>query len=411
MHLKLYKIKNQDCLRCLNSGMKKEKPYIASRNRLQSVLALLPVVICLSLTGCLRELSPDDPCLPVAGDKAIRIVIHWDDVPLVQRPASMSTYWYVPDQYPYIGDYGTNGGYDRLPGALLTPLCLDYYGNSTLDFRNTGQRETYEVYNVPRTSLYNAYAEPVPGEPTVAEASPYAYYIDTEKQSVDIRDIPDGDTLTVHFYPKNVLREFTFLIYGVEGAGNMARNSGAVSGMSASFFPDSETLSDKPSTVLFTRVTPVRAGQAYPWSEEQKALFAAKNPDWQSPDPDKGWTGDWVTGKFSTFGPVDAANLKIRLTVEALTSGNRYYYGAWGYWYGMWEDMVGSQVLGAMGGLSGRGTPQEQLAWRNANGGFDIILFNDGRLVVPDDGGGGGDGGNGGFIVDSDDWGDFIHVK
>ncbi|MDR1882387.1 MAG: DUF5119 domain-containing protein [Prevotella sp.] len=364
---------------------------------------------CLLFSGCLRELSPDDPCQQSFGDKAVRVVIHWDDVPAASRPNAMSVFWYSGGQSPFIGDYGSAGGYERLPGGLFTPLCIDFYGNSGLDFRNTGILDGFEIYNVSRTSLYNNYADPVPGEATVAEAvSPYTCYVDGEAQVADTRSLVDGDTLTVDFYPVNVLREFTFLIYGVDGAKNIARSSGAISGMSASYFPASKNLADAPSTVLFTRVTPVQNGQTYSWSSAQKALFAQKNPDWQSSDPNIGWTGDWVTGRFSTFGPVDVNNPNIRLTVEALTGGSRYYYGAWGYWFGKWDDTVGFQIREALGGISGQGTIDEQLAWRGLNGGYDIVLSNDGRLVVPEDPDTPSD--SGGFIVGSDDWGGSISV-
>ncbi|MDR1882332.1 MAG: DUF5119 domain-containing protein [Prevotella sp.] len=359
-------------------------------------------LIFLLFPGCIRELSPDDPCPPGFGDKAVRIVIHWEETPADTRPDGMSVFWYTGGQSPFIGDYAAGGGPEWLPGGVFIPLCIDYYGNSSLDIRNTGARESFEVYNIPRESLYNDYADPVPGETTVAEAtSPYTCYTDSEAQNLDTRYQNVGDTLTVHFYPKNVLREFTFMIYGVEGAKNMARNSGAVSGMSASYFPASKSLSETPSTILFTRITPIRDGQNYPWSNEQKTLFSQKNPDWQSSDPAIGWTGDWVAGKFSVFGPVKAGVLNIRLTVEALTDGNRYYYGKW-------DDTVGAQIQEAMGGPSGHGTAEEQQDWRNRNGGFDIILFNDGRLAVPEDPDDPGD--DGGFIVDDDDWGESVPV-
>jgi hypothetical protein len=365
---------------------------------MNDITAIL-IALCLLAAGCSqRDLSRDDPCAP-AGDKLIEVVIHWEDTSVNTRPDRMNVLWYATGQYPYIGDYKPTGDYEMLPGDLFTPLCINLYGNANLEFRNTGVRENFEVYNVPRKSLYNEYADPVPGEPTVAEANPYNYYADSEVQSIDTRSMIVGDTLRVHFYPENVLREFTFLIYGVEGAKNMARNSGAVSGMSASYFPADKILADKPSTILFNRITPIRAGQGYNWTQAQKDLFARKNSLWQDPDPLKGWTDDWVTGKFSTFGPVDANNPVIRLTVEALTEANRYYYGAW-------EETVAAQIAGAMGGPNGKGTREEQLAWREQNGGFDVILYNDGRLVVPSI----PDGGSGGFIVDSDDWGDYIFV-
>ncbi|WP_459952509.1 DUF5119 domain-containing protein [Dysgonomonas termitidis] len=374
------------------------------------ILKHLPIVLCLLLTGCLRELSVDDPCPPSGGEVPLQVVIHWEDKPVNTLPEYMRIYWYPRTGDIVAADLPARGGMEKLREDTYTAICLDYYRPQTIDFRATGRDAgQFEAYNIPTTGLYNQYADPVPGEATVAEAYPYVFYADAREQLVEKQSVSAGDTLKLHFYPQNVLREFTFLIYGVEGAANMAKNSGAISGMSASYFPVTGTLAGTPSTVLFTRVTPLTRGQGRNWTQEQKELFARKNPDWASSDPLKGWTSDWITGKFSTFGPVDANNPDIRLTVEALSSANRYYYGAWGYWYGKWEDSVGIQILGAMGGPSGRGTWEEQTAWREQNGGFDIILYNDGRLVVPDGGGGGQPGGDGGFDVDLGDW-DNTHV-
>jgi hypothetical protein len=55
------------------------------------------------------------------------------------------------------------------------------------------------------------------------------------------------------------------------------------------------------------------------------------------------------------------------------------------------------------------GTLAEQLAWRQRNGGYDIILYNDHRLRVPD-GEGNRDATDGGFVVKVEDWGDMVDV-
>lgn len=342
------------------------------------------------------------------GDALVKVVIHWDGKPAGTLPQNMRVLWYLQNGGSGMLDkmFDRNGGYDRLPAAQYAPLCFDYYGNDRLEFRGYGNAGSFEAYNIPATGLYNRYADPVPGEPTVAEAaSPYIFYVDGRPQMVDTESLPTGDTLTVHFYPENALREFTFLIYGVKGAKNMTQNGGAISGMSASCFPATGNLAASPSTVLFTRVEAIRNGQSSSrWTEEWKRLFAQKNPGWQSADTLKGWTGDWITGKFSTFGAVNPDNGRFRLTVEALSNNNYYYYGAWGYWYGKWEDTVGKQIKGAVEG-NGTGTPDERQAWwRERNGGFDIILYNDNRLVVPDNGGGQEDTGRGGFEVGANEW-------
>ena len=368
-------------------------------------MKLLIISCILLLVSCEnKELFP--PCS--TGDNLIEVIIHWEGKPLSTLPENMRVLWYPQDNPAGMLDkmFGTYGGFDRLPASHFTPLCYDYYGNSRIDFRGYGSPASFEAYSIPASSLYNQYAEPVPGEPTVSEAaSPYLFYTDGRPQTIDTESVPQGDTLRVHFYPENVLREFTFLIYGVKGAKNMARNGGAISGMSASCFPATGHLAESPSTILFSRVEAVTNGQSSNrWTEEQKKLFAYKNPNWQSSDSTKGWTDDWVTGKFSTFGPVNLNSLQFRLTVEALSNNNYYYYGAWGYWYGKWEDTVGRQIKGAVDG-NNTGTPDERQAWwRERNGGFDILLYNDGRLVVPDGGGNGQPGSGGGFDVGTNDW-------
>lgn len=385
--------------------MKKKKLYTALRNWLIPGPVNLLVVLCLLLTGCLRELSPDNPCDTAEDEVPIQVIIHWDDKPLNILPDQMRIYWYPQSGDMLASSMERNGGMERLPQKIYTAACFDYYVNSKLDFRTGSNAQEFEVYNIQATGLYNKYADPVPGEQTVAEANPYIFYVDARPQIVDKKDVPPGDMLKLHFYPENVLREFTFLIYGVEGAKNIASNSGAISGMSASYFPASGMMANKPSTILFERVTPIIDGQRHPWSNEQKELFERLEPGWDDPDSQQYWSGDWITGKFCTFGPVDAGNLNIRLTVEAISKNKYYYYAAWGYWFGKWEDTVGIQVKGSVEG-NGSGTWEERRDWwRQQNGGYDIILYNDGRLVVSDDGGGViPDPGDGGFDVGTGPW-------
>jgi hypothetical protein len=337
----------------------------------------------------------------------VEVVIHWDDQPQENRPANMRVLWFPENGYGGTLDklFDLYGGFDRLPASIYIPVCFDYYGNNRIDFRGYDSPGNFEVYNVPAVNeLYNRYAEPVPGESTVAEASsPYLFYVDGRSDAVETANVPAGDTLRVHFYPANVLREYTFLVYGVEGVKNITTVKGAISGMSASYFPATDELASQASTLLFSRVETIRNGQLHPyWNEEQKKLFSDKNPDWQSADPAKGWTGDWVTGKFSTFGPVNLQSLRFRLTVEALSKNNYYYYGAWGYWHGKWDDTVGKQIKGVMDGNGEGSAADRQAWWRRQNGGFDVVLFNDSRLKVPDDDENGQS--TGGFTIDTNDW-------
>ena len=343
----------------------------------------------------------------------VNVVIHWDSVSPSQLvlPRNMTVHWYPAAGRLFASDMGVFGGRETLNGTTYNVMCMDYNGNANLAFRSNYTRPDFEVYNVRATGTYNTNVPQLPGgETTVAEAAPPRFYIDSRSQSICADSVPAGDTLTVHFYPKDVLREFTFMIYDVTGARNMALNSGAISGMSASYFPATGALAGTPSTILFQRVEAiVNAQTSTRWTLADKALFAAKNPNWASADTMTGWTRDWITGRFVTFGPLLGQSNRFRLTIEAFSKANNVYHGAWGYWNGQWEHTVASQIDSAMGR---NGTLAEQMAWRQRNGGFDIVLYNNSRLSVPDGdgGGGGGNGSNGGFYVSVADWGDMVEV-
>ena len=344
------------------------------------------------------------------GDIPVNVIIQWDSVPrnMLTLPRDMTVHWYPVSNRIIASDLGVYGGRDWLYADIYNTMCLNFNGITTMAFRSDGTRDDFEVYNISTTGTYNTYVPQLPGgEATVAEAYPYQFYIDSRSQIVNTKNRPANDTITVRFYPKSVLKEFTFLIYDVVGAQNMTRNSGAISGMSGSYFPVSGAMASTPSTILFSRVEAIREAQTNArWTAQEKELFAAKNRDWANPDTLVGWTRDWVTGKFVTFGPLKTAENRFRLTVEASNRGNNQYHGAWGYWHGQWENTVAAQIDSAMGK---NGTHEEQLAWRQRNGGYDIVLYNNHRLVVPE-GRGSGDVTDGGFTVNVNDWGDIIEV-
>ena len=357
-------------------------------------------------------------CMPArSGNNNVNVVIHWDSVPgnQLKLPNKMTVHWYPEAGSIISSEMGPYGGSELLYTTDYTVMCMDFNGNTNFAFRSNGTRPDFEVYNVRMTGSYNLSVPQLPGgETTVAEANPPYFYIDSRPQEIYAEDFWDNDTLTVHFYPKNVLRDFTFLIYDVTGANNIVSNSGAISGMSGSYYPATGSLAETPSTILFPRVETITNGQnSSRWTNAEKALFAAKNPNWASPDTLIGWTRDWITGKFSTFGPLNRNQNRFRLTIEAFSKGSNAYYGAWGYWHGQWENTVAAQIDSAMGK---NGTLEEQLAWRQRNGGYDIVLYNNKRLHVPENdggssgGGGGGQTSDGGFKVSVDDWGDIIDV-
>ncbi|NDW13173.1 DUF5119 domain-containing protein [Bacteroides sp. 214] len=344
------------------------------------------------------------------GDIPVNVIIHWEDISrdMITFPSNMTVHWYPQSSSLISSDMDVYGGIERLDATVYDVMCMDFNGHTNMAFRSKGTRESFEAYNMRATGIYNSLVPQLPGgETTVAETYPYQFYIDSRSQFIDLQNISADEEVTVHFYPKDVLREFTFLIYDVIGAQNMVKNGGAISGMSASYFPATGELAPTPSTILFSRVEAIRDAQkSSRWSEQEKALFTAKNPSWASTDTLVGWTRDWVVGKFVTFGPLDTNDNRFRLTVETINSGNTRYYGAWGYWQDEWEDTIAEQLKGAMGE---NGTLEEQLAWRERNGGYDIVLYNDHRLSVNADEGDKGPT-DGGFTIGVEDWGEIIDV-
>ncbi|MDR1813974.1 MAG: DUF5119 domain-containing protein [Tannerella sp.] len=395
---------------------------------------LLICIILLSATGCVMEALPDCgvQITSTSGTLApVYVVIHWDGKPEHTLPKGMTVYWFPSAGTLLSSDMGIAGGREYLVHDIYHTLTLDFYGNTNLSFRSNGARSDYEVFNVPATGVYNYTGVMLTGEKTVAEASTHFYsagggYLSHSEEMlrqqrdyelVDTHKTLTGDTVTVHFYPKNVLREFTFLIYNIDDLSNMRTASGAITGMSASYLPARDTsrefaspnsLASTPSTILFTNVEAVLNGQTNPrWTEADKELFTAMNPLWESSDTTEGWTGDWLIGSFYTFGPIDPDLHQFRLSVVAISNGNKAYIGTWGEDVGRSrEASVGVQIDSAM---SVNGTLAEQLGWRIRNGGFDIVLGNDNNnLKLPAEN---IDGNDGGIDVNVDGWGDIIDIK
>jgi hypothetical protein len=330
----------------------------------------------------------DDGCLP--DDFIVRAELHWSEGDSIPRQG-MRLHLFPEPPAGYIRqfDRSSYGGLIGLaPGSSWHPLCYDYMGNENLGFRNGDDPVRFEVYSLyAPSSGYKLEMEAVPGEEaTVMEPYPYTFYVGRNRDVFEVVPPPAGDTLRLHYYPRNVLREFTFLIYGVEGARYINNARGAVSGMSGSYYPYLEAISTDARNVMFSRVVPVPEGQSGLSGESWLGLHSPLSvygvplyPEWFPGGwmhPYNGWTGDWLVGAFATFGPADIDNLRNVLTIEVLTHGNSHYWGRWGYWSGSWEETVREQIAGALAG---------GMEWRRQNGGFDIVLGNNGRLVVPPD--------------------------
>ncbi|GHT16130.1 hypothetical protein FACS189426_24060 [Bacteroidia bacterium] len=319
-----------------------------------------------------RELSSDDPCEDLA---AIEVVIHWDGIDPADKPQQgMTVHLFAQNglQGYKRANLPVDGGRMNIPRAIpYIPLCYDYYGNDYIHFRNENNLDLFEAYSAPATGLYNAYgpnsasvraANGEAEEKTVAEPYPYNFFTVRNEELFTVLPV-SGQTQYLHFYPQNVLREFTFLIRDVEGVANISSASGAISGMSSTYRMGDGVKGVEPATVLFGS----RQGRVT-------------------------WAGDSITGAFCTFGPADIEHLRNRLTVGVISAARGYYFGTW-------EETVREQIAGALGE---HGTWEEQLAWRSRNSGYDIVLQNDGRLVIPDE------PGDGTFIVDVGDYDNVV---
>ncbi|GHT60143.1 hypothetical protein AGMMS50239_08460 [Bacteroidia bacterium] len=348
------------------------QPYTVYR--VPCTLYLLPFTLYLLLfCSCEnRELSADDPC----GDAfAVEVVIHWDGIDPADKPQKgMVAHLFAQNglQRYERADLPVDGGRMNIPGNIpYIPLCYDYYGNEYIYFRNENSLDLFEAYSAPATGLYNSYgpnsasvraAAGETEENTVSEPYPYNFFVTRNDSLFTVRPVP-GQTQYLHFYPQNVLREFTFLIRNVEGVENIAGAYGAISGMSAAYRMGDGVKGVEPATVLFGN---------------QKGRVI--------------WADDSITGTFCTFGPADIEHFRNRLTVGVVSVRHGYYYGTW-------EETVREQLAGALGE---NGTLEEQAAWRLQNSGYDIVLQNEGRLVIPDE------PGDGTFIIDVGDYDNVV---
>ncbi|MDR0994859.1 MAG: DUF5119 domain-containing protein [Tannerella sp.] len=380
------------------------------RIKLKHFLALL-LFSSFAMMSCIKEdLSNCIPAKAPASDKEypVTVVIHWDSLGEAAKPADgMRAHFFLHENLAHEAiraDLPADGGDVLLQqGIDYYPVVYDYYGCENLAFRNENDRRTFEAYCLPTTGLYNQYVKPALDEATVMEPYPNPFYT----EAYDSTFVTDGTKHdTIHFYPNDVVREFTFLVYGASGVKHLAKLYGAISGVPSAYLPALEIEGPSNATVFFNRVTAYAKGQSLSWPEAEEAYWKA---GWQ--DPDTGWTGDWVMGRFSVFVP-DTMNLRNRLTIEMHSVDNYYYYANFGGPANGgqdWNPSVSEQLLGAI--------RYGSEVWRVMNGGFDIILRcgpnedgddikgggNGDNIHIPENSGT-NDGGEGGFEVDTGDY-------
>jgi hypothetical protein len=325
-------------------------------------------------------------CDDAVGLVNVKVVFHWPEDASVMPPL-MRLHLYSPEGgLSFVGDFLSGGGIAQVPaGAAWYPVCFDYRGPQTVDFRGAGYRDTFEAYCYPR----EASLEGVPS-PVVAEPSPDSFYAGYNAGLFAVpEDAIPGDTVILDMYPREALRAFSFLLVGVEDVSGIADIRGFFSGLPGSYFPGTGGVPASPSSLLFTGLAPLKDGMRQPWTQSQKALFSALSSSWDKPGSADAWTGGWITGRVASFPPPPLSSQTFRLALEALGKGGEDIYA-------IWDDEVTRQMRGALGA---NGTPEEQEQWRQRNGGYDIVLYNSGRLAIPEGGGGGG-----AFETGLDDW-------
>lgn len=322
------------------------------RNALLLLLSVLVAASCKNKTLC-----DDGVCV---GDTTIKVVVNWDDS-ADARAMRMNIFSRTPDAADYGRDNIPGGGEKNImlvEGASYLPYCYDYYA-SNIYFRNETMLESFQAYCIETSrTTYSTRATPVEGEATVTDPGG-DFYVHSWQETFDVIFCGEcGDNvLILNFYPKNILRQFTYRINGIKGAQNIKEARGAISGMAAAYFFYTDKLTTERSTVLF-----------------ENATFGT--------DTDG---NGYIEGSFTTFGPVyPYAN---RFTIEVLSGTNYYTY----YW-----DMSGQ--IG------------ESMADRDAKiarDGYDILIQNNDEIPeIPDPGGDGGSGGGSGFEIGVGEWSD-----
>jgi hypothetical protein len=345
----------------------------------------------------------DDRCPLIGGGYGAYVQIHWSGlVPGDNLPQHGMHIQLYPESGSSFVAYplGVNGGTVRLtPQIVHTAVCFDYAGMENVGFRHMNDKDRFEAYHEPTGGTYATRVEMGRDETVVYEPYPYTFYTTDSLPPVVVVPGRGVDTVEIHCFPHNALHEFTYIIYDVTGVEHVASSRGTVSGMASALRMMTGQLAEEPATVLFPRSLALESGQGFGWNTNDTlqrvpvANFGAipVSPQWFPAgwdDPATGWKGDWVIGAFSVFGPT---GVNSQLTVECFTRAGYHHYASWGYWKGDWDDTVTAQLRGALGYWPGcpddiqKGSPEAQTLWRKRNGGFDIVLENEGRLSIPVD--------------------------
>lgn len=227
-----------------------------------------------------------------------------------------------------VDDIACTGTTVRLvKNAPYMTLAYSYQGNN-IYFRNEADRDLIEAYCNAQTRT--TYTRTFPDEATYSQPQGVFY---TGRSDQCVCGVDEVITIA----PTSKLYKYTFEVRNIEGVEFISETRGAISGMSNSFFIGQNQINPTPATILFNAVADVTTSR--------------------------------ITGSFSTFGRLDAAN---NFTIEILYPSHT-------------------------GGIA-------QHTWNVANqieqpGQYHIIIDNSG-IVVPDEGGEAASG----WTVDVADW-------
>ena len=173
-----------------------------------------------------------------SGPVVVRVVFHWpEDASRESIPTSMRLHLYpVSGGRPFMADLPSrDGGTLRTQaGAAWHPVCFDYRGPLTLDFRDEFQRLGFEVYNDTLPGIVLPQVPP----PVVAEADPASFFAGFNGEAFAVpAGTQPGDTVVLHMYPVQALRTFTFLLVDVTAVSGIADIRGFFGGMPGGYFP------------------------------------------------------------------------------------------------------------------------------------------------------------------------------
>lgn len=322
---------------------------------------LLLLLAALAAVSCRhKELSDVDPC--DAGDTSIKVVVNWDDPSKQSRPMRINLF----SQTSGVADYGR----DEVPvsgvkyislvgGTSYRPFCYDY-NSSSIYFRNEQDMHGFEAYfSGMSRATYDKYANPVKGESTFSAPSNGEFYVDAWTSTFDVNTT--GQQQVLNFYPKNILRQFTYRVNNIVGWENIKDIRGAASGMSAVFIFSTNQPTSVRSTMLFGDV----------------------NVDYDNVNK-----YGYLEGEFYTFGPM--APYENWFTIELYSTASKYYSASWNVSVQIGESMTDRPA-------------------KLARDGYDILIENDLSTDIPaiDPGQGSGSG----FDIGVGDWADEVIVE